>query len=70
MLDVKSFRGTSSNSDHILVRGRYKGKIAYSKHKANRTTRRLQVAALQEASTVRSFQLQLEEEFRRLETEL
>ena len=56
MLDVKSCRGASSDSDHILVRGRYRCKIAYSKYKPNRTIRRLHVAALQEASTVSRFQ--------------
>ena len=63
MLDMKSCRGASSDSNHFLVRGRYRCKIAYSIRKPNRTTRRLHVDALQEASTVRRFQQQLEEEF-------
>jgi len=60
MLDAKSCRGANSYSDHFLVRGRYRCKIAYSKHEPNRT-RRLHVDALREASTVRRFQQQLEE---------
>jgi len=68
MLDAKLCRGASSDSDHFLVRGRYRCKIAYSKHKPNRI-RRLHVDALQEANTVRRFQQQLEEEFGKLETE-
>jgi len=68
MLDVKSCRGASSDSDHFLVRERYRCKIAYSKHKPNRTTRRLHIDALREASMVRRFQQQLEE-FGKLETE-
>ena len=36
ILDVKSCRGASSNSDHFLVRGKYKCKIAYSKHELNK----------------------------------
>jgi len=46
MLDVKSCRGASSNSDYFLVRERYRCKIAYSKHKPNRTRRRLHRDAL------------------------
>ena len=42
--------------------------IAYSKQKPNRTTRRLHIDALQEASMVRRFLQQLEE-FGKLETE-
>jgi len=56
MLDVKSCREASSDSDHFLVRGRYRCKIAYSKYEPNRTTRRLHVDALRDASTVRKFQ--------------
>jgi len=55
MLDVKSCREANSDSHHILVRGRYRCKMAYSKHKPNRTIRRLHVATLREASTVRRF---------------
>jgi len=69
MLDVKSCRGASSDSGHFLVRGSYKCKIAYSKYEPNRTTRRLHVDALREASAVRRFRQQLEEEFGKLETE-
>jgi hypothetical protein len=69
MLDVKSCRGASSDSDHFLVRGEYRCKIGYSKHGPNRTTRRFHVDALREASTVRRFQQQLEEEFVKLEIE-
>jgi len=50
-LDVKSCRGARSDSDHFLVRGRYRTKIAYNKHKPNRTIRRLHVDALREASS-------------------
>ena len=39
MLDVKSCRGASSDSDHFLVRGRYRCKIACSKFEPNGTTR-------------------------------
>jgi hypothetical protein len=63
MLDVKSCRAASSDSDHFLVRGRYRCKIAYSKYEPNRTTRTFHVDALREASTVSRFQQQLEEEF-------
>ena len=69
ILDVASCRGASNESDHSLVRGRYTSKIAYSKHKPSRTTRRLHADALREASTVRRFGQQLEEEFGKLETE-
>ena len=40
MLDVKSRRGASSDSDHHLVRGKYTCKIAYNKYEPNRTTTR------------------------------
>ena len=66
---MKSCRGASSDSDHFLVKERYRCKIAYSKYEPNRTTRRLHVGALREASNVRRFQQQLEEEFGKLETE-
>ena len=56
ILDMKSCRGASSDSDHFLVRGRYRYKIAYSKYEPNRTTRRLHVDALQDASMVRRCQ--------------
>ena len=46
MLDVKSCRGASRDSDQFLVRGRYTCKIAYNKYEPNRTTRRLHVDAL------------------------
>jgi hypothetical protein len=62
MLDVKSCTGASSDSDHFLVRGKYRCKTAYNKYEPNRTTRRFHVDALREASTFRRFQ-QLEEEF-------
>ena len=68
MLDVKSCRGASSDSDHYLVRGKYRCKIAYNKHEPNRTTRRFQIQALREVSMVRRFQQQLEEEFGKLGT--
>jgi hypothetical protein len=69
MLDMKSCRRASSNSDHFLVRGRHRCKIAYSKFKSSRTTRRFHVDAMQEASMARRFQKQLEEEFGKSETE-
>jgi endonuclease/exonuclease/phosphatase family metal-dependent hydrolase len=53
ILDVKSCRGASSDSDHYLVRGEYRRKIAYNKHVPNRTTRRFHVDALRESSTAR-----------------
>jgi hypothetical protein len=52
-----------------LVRGKYRCKIAYNKYEPNRTTKGFQVDALREASTVRRFQQQLEEEFGKSETE-
>jgi endonuclease/exonuclease/phosphatase family metal-dependent hydrolase len=68
MLDVKSCRGASSDSDHYLVRGRYRCKIASSKYEPNRT-RRFHTDAMREASMVTRFQQQLEEEFGKLQTE-
>jgi hypothetical protein len=56
MLDVKSCRGASSGSDHYLVRGRYRCKIANSKYEPNRTRKRFHTDALQEASMVTRFQ--------------
>ena len=61
MLDVKSCRVASSDSDNFLVRGRYRCKIAYNKYEPNITTRRLHVDALKEGSMVRRFQQQVEE---------
>ena len=56
MLDVKSRRGASSDSDYYLVRGKYRCKIAYNKYEPNRTTtKRFYTDALKEASTVRRF---------------
>jgi len=69
MLDVKSRRGASSDSDHYLVRGRYRYKKANSKYEPNITTRRFHTDALREASMVARFQQQLEEEFGKLQTE-
>jgi hypothetical protein len=69
MLDVKSCKGASSDSGHFLVRGKYRRKIANNKYEPNRTTRIFHVDALQEASMVRRFQQQLEEEFGKSETE-
>ena len=70
MLDVTSCRGASSDSDHYLVRGKYRCKIAYKKYEPNgTTTRRFYIDALREASTVRRCQQQLEEEFGKLKTE-
>jgi len=46
MLDVKSCRGASSDSDHYLVRGKYRCKTAYNKYEPNRTTRRFHIDAL------------------------
>jgi hypothetical protein len=43
MLNVKSCRRASCDSDHYLVRGKYRSKIAYNKYEPNRTTRSLQV---------------------------
>ena len=69
MLDMKSCRGASSDSDRYLVRGRYRCKIANSKYEPNRTTRGFHTDALREASMVTRFQQQLEEEFGKLQTE-
>jgi len=69
MLDVKSCRGASSDSDHYLVRGTCRCKIAYNKYELNRTTRRFHIDALREANMVRRFEQQLEEEFGKLGTE-
>jgi hypothetical protein len=69
MPDMKSRRGANSNSDHFLVREKYRCKIAHNKHGPNRITRRFHVDALRETSTVRRFQQQMEEEFGKLEIE-
>jgi hypothetical protein len=53
MMDVKLCRGANSDSEHYLVRGKYRS------YEPNRT-RRLHVDAVQEASMVRRFQQQLE----------
>ena len=66
---MKSRRGASSDSDHYLVRGRYRYKKANSKYEPNITTRRFHTDALREASMVARFQQQLEEEFGKLQTE-
>jgi hypothetical protein len=64
MVDVKSCTGASSDSDHYLVRGMYRGKTAYNKYEPNRTTAGMfHKDVLREAITVRRFQQQLEEEF-------
>ena len=68
MLDMKSCTGASSDSDHYLVRGKYRRKTAYNKYEPNRTTRRFHIDALREANMVRRFQQQLEE-FGKLGTE-
>jgi hypothetical protein len=69
MLHVKSCRGASSDSDHCMVRGRYRCKIANSKYEPNRTTRRFHTDSLRESSMVRRLQQQLEEEFGKLQIE-
>jgi hypothetical protein len=69
ILDIKSCRGTSSDSDHFLVRGKCRHKIAYNKHKPNRKTKKLHIDALRETSTVTKFQQQLEKESGKPETE-
>jgi hypothetical protein len=69
MLHVKSCGGASSDSNHYLVRWRYRCKIAYSKYEPNRTTRMFYTVALREASMVRRFQQQWEEEFGKLQIE-
>jgi hypothetical protein len=46
ILDTKSCRGASSNSDHFLVRGKYRCKIAYNKQELNRKTKKLHKDAL------------------------
>jgi hypothetical protein len=56
MLDVKSCRGASSDSDHYLVRRNYRRKIAYNKYEPKRTSRRFHIDALHEADRVRRFQ--------------
>jgi hypothetical protein len=62
MLDEKPCRGASSESDHFLVRGKYRCKIANSKSEPKRTTRSFHVDVLRETSMLRRFQQQLEEE--------
>jgi endonuclease/exonuclease/phosphatase family metal-dependent hydrolase len=69
MLDAKTCRGASSDSDHFLFRGKYRSKIAYSKYEPKKTTRRFHVGALRKSSMARRFQLHLDKEFGRLETE-
>ena len=69
MLDVKSCRGANSDSDHFLVRAKYRCKIAYSKHELNKKTKKLHIDALREPSTVMKYQQLLEKELAKLETE-
>ena len=69
VLDVKSCRGASSDSDHFLVRGKYRCKIAYNKQELNRKMKKLHIDALREPSAVTKFQQQLGKEFGKSETE-
>jgi hypothetical protein len=46
-----------------LVRGKYRCKIAYSKHELNRNTKKNHVETLRELSTVMKFQQHLGKEF-------
>ena len=69
VLDVKSCRGASSDSDHFLVRGKYRCKIAHNKQELNRKTKKLHIDALREPSAVTTFQQQLGKEFGKAETE-
>jgi hypothetical protein len=59
MLEIKSCRGANSNSDHFLVGGIYRRKIAHDKLDLNGKTRKLHLEALRETSTVMKFQRQL-----------
>jgi hypothetical protein len=69
MQDVKSCRGASSDSDHFLVRGKYRCKIAYSKQEPNSNAKKFRIETLREPSTVVRFQKQLGKEFEKTENE-
>jgi hypothetical protein len=70
ILDIKSCREASSDSDHFLFRGKYRCKIAYNKQELNRKTKKLNIDALREPSAVTKFQQQqLVKEFGKPETE-
>jgi endonuclease/exonuclease/phosphatase family metal-dependent hydrolase len=66
--DVKSCRGASSDSDHFLVRVKYRCKIGYSKQKPNRNAKKFHVETLTEPSTAMRFQ-QIGKEFEKTENE-
>jgi hypothetical protein len=66
ILDVKSCRGGNSDSDHFLVKGKYRCKIAYSKHELNRNTRKFHVEKQQDPSTATRFRQQIRKEFEKL----
>jgi hypothetical protein len=67
--DVKSCRGADSDSDHFLIRGKYRCKIAYSKQEPNRNAKKFHVETLKEPSTAMRFQQQLGKEFEKMENE-
>jgi hypothetical protein len=69
ILDTKSCRGANSDSDHFLVRGKYRCKIAHNKYEPNREIKKLLIEALREPSMVSKFQQQLEKEFGKSEIE-
>jgi hypothetical protein len=66
--DVKSCKGASSDSDHFLVRGKYRCKTAYKKQEPNRNAKKLHVETLRELSMVMRFQQQLGKEFEKTKT--
>jgi endonuclease/exonuclease/phosphatase family metal-dependent hydrolase len=63
ILGIKSCRGANSDSDHFLVRGKYRSKTAYNKYEPNREIKKLHIEALREPSMESKFQQQLEKEF-------
>ncbi|GFG30345.1 hypothetical protein Cfor_10062 [Coptotermes formosanus] len=67
--DVKSCRGASSDSDHFLVRGKFRCKISYSKQEPNRNATKFHEETLTEPSMVMRFQQQLGKEFEKTENE-
>jgi hypothetical protein len=69
ILDVKSCRGANSDSDHFLVKGKYRCKIAYSKHKLNRNIKKFHIEKLREPNRATKFQQQIKEEFEKLGNE-
>ncbi|GFG37136.1 hypothetical protein Cfor_05796 [Coptotermes formosanus] len=67
--DVKSCRGANSDSNHFLVKRKYRCKIAYRKHGTNRNLKRRNVEKLAEPSICTNYQQQLQKELEKNERE-